>query len=370
MFFMKHKKTKKITIINYPIYTVLIPMFKENEVIVDQMLKALDGINYPKSNLDIIILVEETDKRIQKILNKKFIPSYIKIIVVPYSKPQTKPKALNYGIKYAKGRYCVVYDAEDIPHPDQIQDAVNSFLTENADVIQYPLKIKTDDTNLLQSCFRLEYAVWFKYMLTAISEHRCVNPLGGTSNHFKIELLLNYDGWDVYNVTEDLALGIDLSLKKKKFLFKRTHPTIEEAPITLKAWMLQRRRWYKGYLYTYLDKFMKVGFYRPAEFYSFHFFVGGLFVSMFVTPFVFIDLLRDFKNSELFFTTSLIFTLAYNIAVFKNITKANLKFRIMSVFAMNAYIFLHFVASLLALYDLIKSPSHWHKTEHFGLNNK
>jgi cellulose synthase/poly-beta-1,6-N-acetylglucosamine synthase-like glycosyltransferase len=367
MFFVKTKKTDKANITEYPIYTILIPMFKENEAIVNQIIKAIDNINYPKSKLDVKILLEESDKQTQILFQNKILPDYLKIILVPYSIPQTKPKALNYGMVQTKGKYCVVYDAEDIPDPDQLLDALNTFVKENADIIQYPLKIKTNDENTLESCFRLEYAIWFKYMLTGISRSKCINTLGGTSNHFKIEIL-KHKGWDVYNVTEDLALGVDLSLKKKKFLFKKTHPTLEEAPKTLKSWMMQRRRWYKGYLYTYLDKLFKVGLYRPAEFFSFHFFIGGLFISILVTPFVFIDILINFKNSQIFLITSIIFTLIYNYAILKNLKKCKLSFKIKSLIGMNLYILLHFVATVLALYDLVKSPFYWHKTEHFGID--
>ncbi|WP_169720536.1 hypothetical protein [Rickettsia gravesii] len=32
--------------------------------------------------------------------------------------------------------------------------------------------------------------------------------LGGTSNHFKTDILNKLGGWDAYNVTEDVELGI------------------------------------------------------------------------------------------------------------------------------------------------------------------
>ncbi len=46
MFFVKTKKTDKANITEYPIYTILIPMFKENEAIVNQIIKAIEGTIY------------------------------------------------------------------------------------------------------------------------------------------------------------------------------------------------------------------------------------------------------------------------------------------------------------------------------------
>ncbi len=33
-------------------------------------------------------------------------------------------------------------------------------------------------------------------------------PLGGTSNHFRTDLLRRVVGWDAWNVTEDADLGL------------------------------------------------------------------------------------------------------------------------------------------------------------------
>src|SRR5690606_11419446 len=72
---------------------------------------------------------------------------------------------------------------------------------------------------------------------------------GGTSNHFRTQALRAACGWDAWNVTEDADLGIRLAR-----LGYRTadlpSSTLEEAPITLRAWMNQRTRWMKGYLQT------------------------------------------------------------------------------------------------------------------------
>src|SRR5262249_20487325 len=76
-------------------------------------------------------------------------------------------------------------------------------------------------------------------------------PLGGTSNHFRRDMLEEVGGWDPYNVTEDADLGLRLA----RFGYRtRTIdlPTLEEAPPTLRVWVNQRTRWFKGWLQTWL----------------------------------------------------------------------------------------------------------------------
>ena len=76
-------------------------------------------------------------------------------------------------------------------------------------------------------------------------------PLGGTSNHFRIDILRRVGAWDPYNVTEDADLG--LRLARLGYL---THvldsKTYEEANVEFVNWLQQRARWFKGFLQTWL----------------------------------------------------------------------------------------------------------------------
>ena len=49
------------------------------------------------------------------------------IIEVPPCLPRTKPKACNFALRFARGEYLVIYDAEDRPEPDQLRKAVAKF---------------------------------------------------------------------------------------------------------------------------------------------------------------------------------------------------------------------------------------------------
>ncbi len=73
--------------------------------------------------------------------------------------------------------------------------------------------------------------------------------LGGTSNHFRAAALRDVGGWDAWNVTEDIDLGFRLARHGYSVgaLDSSTH---EEAPAQLRAWINQRRRWFKGWIQT------------------------------------------------------------------------------------------------------------------------
>jgi cellulose synthase/poly-beta-1,6-N-acetylglucosamine synthase-like glycosyltransferase len=174
-------------------------------------------------------------------------------VVVPDAEIRTKPRACNYGLLRAKGEYCVIYDAEDDPEPDQLKKAVIAFSRAGRDCVclQSRLNFYNPKDNLLTRWFSLEYSFWYDYYLEGLDHVGAPLPLGGTSNHFRVKELRELGGWDPYNVTEDADLGVRISRRKLKTAMLNTY-TYEEANKELPNWIRQRSRWCKGYLQTYL----------------------------------------------------------------------------------------------------------------------
>jgi len=88
-------------------------------------------------------------------------------------------------------------------------------------------------------------------MLRGMSVFRLPLPLGGTSNHFRTDLLRKIGGWDPYNVTEDADLGLRAALEGFDVGTIDT-TTLEEACSKIRPWIRQRTRWVKGYIITAL----------------------------------------------------------------------------------------------------------------------
>ncbi len=112
-------------------------------------------------------------------------------------------------------------------------------------------------------------------------------PLGGTSNHFRIAALRAIHGWDPFNVTEDADIGIRLARRGYRVrTFDST--TFEEAPNDLANWLRQRSRWQKGYMQTWLvhmrHPLVLLRSEGPLGFLGFQLFIGGTFVSAFLSP--------------------------------------------------------------------------------------
>jgi cellulose synthase/poly-beta-1,6-N-acetylglucosamine synthase-like glycosyltransferase len=55
------------------------------------------------------------------------LPGRYEVIVAPSGQPQTKPRALNIALSSARGDFIAVFDAEDLPAPDQLRRAASRF---------------------------------------------------------------------------------------------------------------------------------------------------------------------------------------------------------------------------------------------------
>lgn len=236
----------------WPKYTILCPLYKE-ATIVPQFVEAMQRLDYPAGQLQILLLTEESDRETRKAIRALRLPRQFEIVVVPDGQPRTKPRACNYGLLRATGEYVVIYDAEDIPEPRQLKKAILSFANNTVDTVcvQAKLNFYNSRQNLLTRWFAAEYNTWFGFILPALQLAGFVLPLGGTSNHFRTAALRALGGWDAYNVTEDCDLGLRLKRFNMQTVILNS-TTLEEANPNLKNWLRQRSRWIKGYMQTYL----------------------------------------------------------------------------------------------------------------------
>lgn len=364
-----------------PIYTILIPLHDEAETM-PRLIKAISALDYPKSKLDIKLIVERDDAKTIKAIKSLKPHSGFEIIYVPYSIPQTKPKACNYALHFARGDYVCIYDAEDEPDPLQLKKAVYMFrhAPESVICLQARLNYYNRNHSLLTRLFAIEYAAWFDFMLPGLRKLNIPIPLGGTSNHLSLQRLRDVGEWDPYNVTEDADLGIRLALEGYETDMLDSL-TAEEAPIRLNAWMAQRTRWVRGYMQTWLVHMRRpVKLYRqltPAAFWGFQFFVGGPCLVFLSAPLLWGisalwaagALVIDHSATADFITALALFNLAFGLIshlVYALVIVRRYEWKGMpkALATFPVYWLLHSLASFRAIWQLVVNPHLWEKTPH------
>jgi len=240
------------------------------------------------------------------------------------------------------------------------------------------LSFYNHNQNLLTAWFNVEYTTWFKLTLPELSRLGIALPLGGTSNHIRMEFLRQHF-WDSYHVTEDLELTtITMYERKKTNIMHLASDTTEWCVVDVKSWFKQRTRWMKGYLLTYYLMACN-GYYNSniRNVFFLHCIVGYATVAYLLIPVLLslsilglLDYLLAFGlifvSSFLYYMT-LILSYAYAANITYTVNKKNLNQIWKLIFTLILYPFyfiLHFVATWIAIIDIWKRPFYWAKTMH------
>jgi cellulose synthase/poly-beta-1,6-N-acetylglucosamine synthase-like glycosyltransferase len=398
-----------------PTYTILLPVYGEKPSTLRELFRSLSKLDYPKQKLDGLLLVEADDRQTQEAIaaidqpgrlkavnappqashstpegqyfdrgsHKVAKPGWLKVLLVPPGEPRTKPKAMIYSLLYAQGELLAVYDAEDQPDPYQLKKAVWGFQrVDDGSVacLQAKLNYYNPRQNLLTRWFTLEYGAWFDMFLPGLHHTQAPIPLGGTSNHFRTDVLREASSWDPYNVTEDADLGLRFARMGKRTMTLES-TTYEEANSRLKNWIRQRSRWIKGYMQTLLVHTRHpLALYREVGLKGILFFlatVGGLIFTVLASP-VFWAVLILWILAQPGWVPSLFPGPIYYMAL-ASFFLGNFFFIFLGLIgAMGRgyddltphallipfYWLLMSIAGYIALFELIVRPYYWQKTEH------
>lgn len=364
-----------------PDYTILVPVYREANVI-GTLMENLAALDYPREKLEILVLLEEDDAETLEAAKAARPPGNVRFVIVPDQIPKTKPKACNVGLFFARGEYIVIFDAEDRPEPDQLKKAVVAFRKGPPSLVcvQAALNYYNVRENFLTRMFTLEYSYWFDYILPGLYQLRLPIPLGGTSNHFRTEVLRELGGWDPFNVTEDADLGVRAAARGYTIgVINST--TFEEANSRLWNWIRQRSRWIKGYMQTTLvhlraprQLVRQVGWRQTL---GFLLLVAGTPLTFLAAPplwALYVAWLATGTHAlDVFFPPPVLYISLFNllfgngivvylamIAVFKRKYYDLIPWALLNP----VYWVLHSVAAYKALYQLFVRPFYWEKTMH------
>ena len=211
-------------------------------------------------------------------------------------------------------------------------------------------------------------------------------PLGGTSNHFRIHALRRLGAWDPHNVTEDADLGIRLA----RFGWRAdviASTTGEEAACHFGVWLRQRARWLKGWmqvalvhLRSPLRTWRELG---PAGSLVALVLMVGMTVSALTHP-LFLALFiwsvaaggmfapePDWMAATIGGLSLAVLAAGYAINMLAGWVAIRRRYRepvrrsiARSLVGIPAYWILIWLGACLALWQLLRRPFHWNKTDH------
>ncbi len=364
-----------------PKVSVMVPLFHETEI-AGALVRRLSRLSYPKALLEVILVLEASDRVTRDTLAQTELPTWMRVIEVPEgSGITTKPRALNYALDFCRGDIIGVWDAEDAPATDQIEQVVARFaqLPDDVACLQGILDFYNPRSNWIARCFTIQYASSWRIILPGIARLGLVIPLGGTTLFFRRDALEELGGWDAHNVTEDADLGVRLARfgYRTDLIDTVTH---EEANCRAWPWIRQRSRWLKGFMITYLVHMRRpvqlwrdLGWWRFLGFQAFfagavsQFLFAPLMWSFWAIPLGFDHPLQQVAGPGLLYAMGALFVLIEitNLAVgWIAVSGRDHRFLALWVPLLPLYFPMGALAAGKALFELATRPCYWDKTEH------
>jgi len=364
-----------------PKISVIVPLFHETEI-ASALIRRLTRLTYPKPLLEVVLALEEKDTVTQATLAQTDLPPWMKVIEVPDNGDvTTKPRALNYALDFCDGDIIGVWDAEDAPAPDQLDQVAAQFAQAADDVVclQGILDYYNPRSNWIARCFTIEYAGWWRVVLPGIARLGLVIPLGGTTLFFKRAPLEELGGWDAHNVTEDADLGLRLARfgYRTELISTVTH---EEANCRPWPWVKQRSRWLKGFMVTYLVHMRRprrllsdLGLYRFLGLQAFfigtiaQFVCAPLIWTFWMIPLGWSHPLHTLIGEPMIalIAGAFVLTELTNVAIgLRAVSGREHRFLLPWVLTLPLYFTMGALASYKAFLELVLRPFYWDKTQH------
>ncbi len=368
-----------------PVMTILIPLYKEHTLI-PQIFKYLSEFDYPPEKLDIIFILEETDKETAEAFLAQNPPSHFKALLSPDVQPKTKPKAMNVAFRQAKGEYIVIYDAEILPEADQLKKAYLT-LKDHPDV-NY-LHAKFDVYNLrcnwITRLYAAELTYFYHHFMPGVVCLGFPVPISGHTVFFRRTAIEAVGAWDPYNVAEDCDIGIRLFRHGFGSGMMLESHSWEQSTATIPTWVRQRTRWVQGFIQTTLVQLrypllLKKQLKTWRNFCAFLLFVPGnvvqnilnivqwcLFILWYTTSAPFIQLAYTgptlYISMVCFVAGNFILTFFWMYGLFSRKHYWTVFWAVLTPI----YWVMLGIATIRATYHLFLHPYKWDKTQHFAV---
>ena len=234
----KYKEDNQRDVKSFPKISIVIPAYNEEKVIANT-IEGLLETKYPNKE---IIFVDDGSKDATLSIASRYKDQ----IRVLHKENGGKATALNYGMVYAKGDIVVIVDADTIIGRNSLKEIVKGFeVNEHVAAVAGNIKVRNRN-NLLTKCQALEYITGIQIIRRAFDVFGSITIVPGALGAFKKSFLLEAGAYGKDTIVEDFDQTIKL-LKAGLITQGSSKATAyTEAPNTLKDFVAQRKRWYRG----------------------------------------------------------------------------------------------------------------------------
>ena len=223
-----------------PLVSVIIPARNEEKVIGFTITSILESDYEP---LEVIVVDDaSTDHTFEVAL--KYQGPKVKVLRKEVG-GMGKARALNFGLKFARGEVVVLVDADTIVGREAIKELVRKLQNPEVSAVSGNVMVR-NRVNLLTKLQAMEYLITFHFFRKGLSVLGAVPIITGALGAFRKRVLESVGFYDVDTITEDFDITVK-ALKTGRVVQASSYAVAyTEAPEDLKSLYRQRLRWYRG----------------------------------------------------------------------------------------------------------------------------
>jgi len=245
----KHqRKSGKVGTLDDPLITIQLPIYNEKYV-ASRLVDAVCNMDYPKEKLQIQVLddsddntSDKLDELVQKYSKQGFDIDHIR----RGSRKGYKAGALRYAMKFVKGDFVAIFDADFIPPPWFLRKTIPNFANEKIGLVQCRWGHVNENYSGLTQAQALSLDFHFLIEQKAKSNSHLFMNFNGTAGIWRRECIIDAGGWHSATLVEDLDLSYRAQMKGWKCLFLPDIVVNAELPVQMNSSKRQQFRWAKG----------------------------------------------------------------------------------------------------------------------------
>jgi cellulose synthase/poly-beta-1,6-N-acetylglucosamine synthase-like glycosyltransferase len=251
-----HKKRKdKLSVLvdsaihDLPVVTVQLPIYNEKYVAA-RLIDAVCLLDYPKDRLEIQVLDDSEDdtfELVQLVVGEHQLRGFnIHHFRRISGRAGYKAGALKEGMKYAKGEFIAIFDADFIPPPWFLKKTIGYFIDPVIGLVQCRWGHINENYSSLTEAQALSLDLHFMIEQKAKSMTHLFMNFNGAAGIWRTSCIFDAGGWHTTTLVEDLDLSYRAQLKGWKSLFLENIVVEGELPVQMNAAKRQQFRWAKG----------------------------------------------------------------------------------------------------------------------------
>jgi len=249
---IRHERKRQLKInlpMNLPVVTIQLPLYNEKYV-AKRLIDSVCMMDYPKEKLQIQVLDDSDDdtvELIRSIVDDYKLRGFDISHVRRRNRTGYKAGALKEGIKYAKGEFVTIFDADFIPPSWFLKNALGHFYADTKlALVQCKWGHVNENYSSLTEAQAVSLDLHFLIEQKAKSLTRLYMNFNGTAGIWRTSCINEAGGWHTSTLVEDLDLSFRVQMKGWRCLFLEDVVVDAELPVQMNAAKRQQFRWAKG----------------------------------------------------------------------------------------------------------------------------